>query len=277
MPHVQQETIVSGEAGERADAGARASLAALAREEARPLAALDRGVVLTLVVGALVIVTFQSIGKTGWFNDNLAHLVEGWPREPLYPYLYWFGSSVLWLFVVPVALIAVMPGVSLSRFGLGLGDWRFGLRAAAVLYAMMLPVLVAVSFAPNFVAYYPMSAWVRGEIAMYADSGVRSGLASFLIYEAAYALYFVGWEFFHRGFLTIGLERAIGWYAVFVVAIPFGIMHVGKPFPEAYGAVAASIILGWLAVRTRSSWYGFGLHAGIAVTMDTLAVVQQVS
>lgn len=275
MPPVQQETIVSGEAGERADGPA--SLVALARQEARPLEVLDRGVVLALVAGALIIVTFQSIGKTGWFNDNLAHLVDGWPREPLYPYLYWFGSSVLWLFVVPVALIALMPGVSLSRFGLGLGDWRFGLRAAAVLYAMMLPVLVAVSFAPNFVGYYPMSAWVRSEIAMYADGGVRSGLVSFLIYEAAYALYFVGWEFFHRGFLTIGLERAIGWYAVFVVAIPFGIMHVGKPFPEAYGAVAASIVLGWLAIRTRSSWYGFGLHAGIAVTMDTLAVIQQVS
>lgn len=251
-------------------------LPAFARDEARPLGTLDRGVVLTMVAGALIIVTFQSVGKTGWFNDHLAQFVAGWPREPLYPYLYWFGSSALWLFLVPVALIALMPGVSLSRFGLGLGDWRFGLHAAAVLYALMLPVLAAASFAQNFTDYYPMSAWVRGEIAMFADSGVRAGLVSFLIYEAAYALYFVGWEFFHRGFLTIGLERTLGWYAVFVVAIPFGIMHVGKPFPEAYGAVAASIVLGWLAIRTGSSWYGFLLHAGIAVTMDTLAVVQQV-
>jgi membrane protease YdiL (CAAX protease family) len=112
---------------------------------------------------------------------------------------------------------------------------------------------------------------------MFADAGSRAGLLTFLIYESAYALYFVGWEFFHRGFLTIGLQPVFGWYAVFIVAIPFGIMHVGKPFPEAYGAVIASIVLGWLAIRTRSSWYGFFLHAGIAVTMDTLAVIQQVT
>ena len=98
----------------------------------------------------------------------------------------------------------------------------------------------------------------------------------FLIYEAFYALYFVGWEFFHRGFLTIGLSRAFGWYAILIVTIPFAILHVDKPMPEAYGAIIASVVLGWLAIRTRSSWYGFFVHASVAVTMDVFAVLHQV-
>jgi membrane protease YdiL (CAAX protease family) len=121
-----------------------------------------------------------------------------------------------------------------------------------------------------------MSGWVRGEAQLYADGGSSAHLWSFVLYESAYASYFIGWEFFHRGFLTIGLERVLGWYAVLVVAIPFGILHVGKPMPEAYGAIVASIILGWLAIRTRSSWYGFAVHASIAVTMDVLAVAHRI-
>lgn len=232
--------------------------------------------VVVLVLGAIIIVSFQSFGSAAFYERHFTSAFDGWPRAPLYNYLYWFASSFAWLFLLPVAIMIAMPGRSLREFGLGLGDWRFGLRAAGALYAVMLPVLALASFRPNFIDYYPMSAWVRGEIAVYASDGGASHLSSFLIYEGAYASYFIGWEFFHRGFLTLGLERVLGWYAIFVVTIPFAVLHVGKPMPEAYGAIVASIVLGWLAIRTRSSWYGFALHASIAVTMDVLAVLRQV-
>jgi membrane protease YdiL (CAAX protease family) len=58
--------------------------------------------------------------------------------------------------------------------------------------------------------------------------------------------------------------------------VPFGILHAGKPMPEACGAIIASVVLGWLAMRTRSSWYGFAPHASIAITMGLLAVAHQV-
>jgi membrane protease YdiL (CAAX protease family) len=189
----------------------------------------------------------------------------------MYDYLYWFGSSTAWLFVLPVALI-LLTGGSLREFGLGLGDWRFGLRAVAVLYGVMLPVLIAVSFLDGFIDYYPMSDWVRGEAIAYHEGGGGQHLASFFVYEAAYASYFIGWEFFHRGYLTIGLERVFGGYAVLIVTIPFALVHLGKPMPEPYAAIVASLVLGWLAIRTRSSWYGFALHAGVAITMDMLAL-----
>ena len=255
---------------------------AVARAEEEPQPApspavrIDATAVAVLLLGAMIIVSFQSFGSASFFERNFARHFDGWPKAGMYDFVYWFGSSIAWLFMLPVLVIALMPRRRLRDFGFGLGDWRFGVRTAMALYAVMLPVLAVASFRANFIEYYPMSGWVRDEISLYAAGGSNAHLASFVLYEMAYAAYFIGWEFFHRGFLTIGLQPALGWYAVFVVAIPFGILHVGKPMPEAYGAIIASVVLGWLAVRTRSSWYGFALHASIAITMDLLAVAHQV-
>jgi membrane protease YdiL (CAAX protease family) len=228
------------------------------------------------IIGAVIIVSFQSFGKIDFYDDHLAQRFDGQAWSPMFGYLYWFTSGVLWLFVLPVAIIALTPGMSLRDFGIGLGDWRFGVPAAALLYLTMVPILAIASFRPNFVDYYPMSDFVRAEVALYADGAGLSHLAPFLAYEAFYAAYFIGWEFFHRGFLTVGLSKVFGWYAILIVTIPFAILHLGKPMPEAYGAIIASVVLGWLAIRTRSGWYGFFLHASVAITMDTFAVLHRV-
>ena len=246
------------------------------RVDARAMPAIDVRTAAVFVLGAIIIVSFQSFGKVGFYEDHLAQHVDGYRLSPMLGYVYWFLSGVAWLFVLPVAIIALTPGMSLREFGLGLGDWRFGLGAAAVLYAVMVPILALASFRPNFVDYYPMSDFVRSEIRLYADVGGFSHLSPFLLYEACYAAYFIGWEFFHRGFLTVGLSRVFGWYAILLVTIPFAILHVDKPMPEAYGAIVASVVLGWLAIRTRSSWYGFFVHASVAITMDVFAVLHQV-
>ena len=60
-----------------------------------------------------------------------------------------------------------------------------GGRAGLGLYAIMLPVLAVASFRPNFIDYYPMSGWVRGEIAVYAGGGSNAHLTSFVLYEFA--------------------------------------------------------------------------------------------
>ena len=49
-------------------------------------------------------------------------------------------------------------------------------------------------------------------------------------------------------------------------------MHAGKPFAEGMGSVVAGIALGLFALRVRSFWYCWLLHALIAFTMDLLAI-----
>ena len=49
-------------------------------------------------------------------------------------------------------------------------------------------------------------------------------------------------------------------------------IHYHKPPAEAFGALAAGIILGALALRYRSWLGGAILHSLVAVSMDSLAV-----
>jgi uncharacterized protein len=54
--------------------------------------------------------------------------------------------------------------------------------------------------------------------------------------------------------------------------VPYCMIHYGKPMTETLGAIGAGIILGTLAMRTRSIWGGVVIHVGVATMMDALAV-----
>ena len=72
--------------------------------------------------------------------------------------------------------------------------------------------------------------------------------------------------------LAPGLRRALGANAIFVMIVPYCMIHYGKPMPETLGAIGAGLILGTLAMRTRSIWGGVLIHVGVAMTMDVLAL-----
>lgn len=181
---------------------------------------------------------------------------------PVAPHLYWFVGSALLFFLVPIGLGWVTPGIRLRSFGLGAGDWRYGLRATGVLYLVMLPVVVAASFTPTFANHYPLA------------TGARASLGALAFYEAGYWIYFVSWEFVYRGLLCVGLHPRLGASAILLQAIPFAVMHGGKPEAEAFGSIIAALALGVVAVRARSFWYGALLHGLVATTMDVLGLLQ---
>jgi membrane protease YdiL (CAAX protease family) len=57
-----------------------------------------------------------------------------------------------------------------------------------------------------------------------------------------------------------------------VMVVPYCMIHYGKPMPETLGAIVAGIVLGTLAMRTRSIWGGVLIHIAVAITMDMMAV-----
>ncbi len=134
--------------------------------------------------------------------------------------------------------------------------WRiYGFFLGIVLLAMLI-----VSRSPDFGAYYPF----------YKQSS-RSWY-DFLSWEAMYFLQFFGLEIFFRGFLLGALRRSFGSGAIFVMAVPYCMIHFGKPFLEANGAIFAGIALGSLSMKTKSIYQGFLLHITIAAGMDWLAL-----
>jgi membrane protease YdiL (CAAX protease family) len=93
-----------------------------------------------------------------------------------------------------------------------------------------------------------------------------------VLWEGMYALQFVSLEFFFRGFLLKGLRPALGANAIFVMLVPYCMIHFTKPLPETFAAIGAGLVLGTLAMRTRSIWGGVLIHIGVAASMDLLAL-----
>jgi membrane protease YdiL (CAAX protease family) len=56
---------------------------------------------------------------------------------------------------------------------------------------------------------------------------------------------------------------------------PYCMIHFGKPWPEAAAALPAGLVLGTLALGTRSIASGVVLHVTVALGMDLMALAQQ--
>ena len=76
--------------------------------------------------------------------------------------------------------------------------------------------------------------------------------------------------FFKNLYIEFGI-----FYAIFVMVVPYNMIHYGKPFLEANAAIVAGVILGTLALKTRSIWCGFLIHVSVAISMDLAALIQR--
>jgi len=173
-------------------------------------------------------------------------------------YLVTNVAALLWL---PMLLTLVILRQEPSGFGFAVGDARTGYRLAAIFYVLLLPLLIIGSRMEAFQNYYPL------------QKQAARDLAFFGYFELTYGMYLFCWEFFFRGFLLFGLARAIGSWAILPQTIAFGMMHIGKPYPEVACSFAAGIILGILALRSRSFAPCFALHWAAAVTFDILVIL----
>ncbi len=242
------------------------------------LRGLDGHATWVMMMGALLLLVFRKYGGSGFFETVLRpDSMRSDPYLSVWGDYYWFLSCFVWLGVLPALLCA--PRALRPRWlGLGLGDWRFGLKWIAILCGVMVPVVAIASRFSAFWRYYPINNLLgrHAALALAGKPGVPEDFwPAFVGYELLYGLYFVGWEFFFRGFMTFGLYARMGINGVFVANIPFALLHLGKPFPEALGSIVAGVALGLFALRARSFWYCWILHAVIAWTMDAAAIVRR--
>jgi membrane protease YdiL (CAAX protease family) len=59
------------------------------------------------------------------------------------------------------------------------------------------------------------------------------------------------------------------------MVVPYCMIHYGKPMPETLFAIVAGLVLGTLALRTKSIWLGVLIHISVALTMDILSLSHQ--
>lgn len=181
----------------------------------------------------------------------------------LYGFAWWAFSRLLGYVIVPVVLWKLLfPSTKVLDFGLRLRGFSSHLGLYALCLGAVAIAMVLVARQPDFLAYYP-----------FYKTASRSWF-DFLAWEAMYFLQFFALEFYFRGFLLGVLKRRVGSLAIFVLAVPYCMIHYGKPYLEAHGAIIAGVVLGSLSARTSSIYAGFLVHITVAGAMDFLALAE---
>jgi uncharacterized protein len=218
--------------------------------------------VLVVLVTCCVALTLQEyVGGSDRFARYFPYdRIHGDPYWELKGFAWWSGWRVLGYVVIPMVVIALSPGQRLRDFHLSFRGFTRHFWIYAAMFVAILPFVYLASRTTAFRHTYPFYRMAN-----------RSQL-DLWVWEALYAVQFISLEFFFRGFLLQGLRRALGANAIFVMIVPYCMIHYGKPMAETFGAIGAGVILGTLAMRTRSIWGGVLIHIGVATTMDVLAL-----
>jgi membrane protease YdiL (CAAX protease family) len=218
---------------------------------------------VVLLAAAALLILVLWFGHRGVFQEHFApHLDQSDPYFGIYPELWWAGMWFFLMLLVPATGIKLAGG-RLGDYGLRLQGVRRHLKLYFLLYLAVLPPVLVASQFESFRQTYPLC----------PEAG--KSLVHLLIFEVAYALQFVALEFFFRGFLLFGLVRYLGALVIPLMAIPYAVIHMGKPFSEAMGAIVAGTVLGLVSLRTGSVVGGIGIHYAVALTMDLLALGQK--
>jgi membrane protease YdiL (CAAX protease family) len=247
-------------------------------------------VVVILSVAALSMVLFtcftppvynDSIFSSFSFVSNL--------NGDLPVYLSRFALSFLLLGIIPF-----LTAVILKEKPKSLGLRSPFPRLKWYLYLFFFFASLAAGFlgalTPDLFGYYPFSKTI---VTLIGGQGIHY---LFLHYVLYFFLYYVPWEFFFRGFLIFPFLKLIkengenqadaaasraknknaGIIAVmiFFQIIPSAMLHFGHPLSEQISAVAAGILFGFIAYRTKSIFPGLLVHATIGLSLDTFIIVR---
>jgi len=218
--------------------------------------------ILVLTAFCLLCIHFLS-GRLGFdvIGTHIPQLVEE-AHLHFWKMIFWAGTTIFFYVVIPIVMIRFVFKEKLSDYGL---KWKGAFSFAgfyALAFLLLFPFVVWVSFAPEFQVTYPFFVPIdRNEMIPY-----------FLVWEIFYVAQFFALEFFFRGWMVLGLKKDLGLYSVFVMVIPYCMIHFTKPMPECIGSIFAGIFLGLMTYRTQSVWMGALLHVAVALSMDFLSL-----
>ena len=193
-----------------------------------------------------------------WFIRRSQALV-GVELVALHQHFWAHASAVVLLMLAPLGLVWLGEGWGPRELGFRVKGALPEIAVVLGLWAAMIPLIWLVHDLPAFRAVYPRL----------TAAGTSREL--FLLFEGAYLVKWIAWEFFFRGFMLFAFQRDFMQRSVLVSTIPFTLMHYGKPELEMASAMIAGLVLCFIALRSRSIWPGVLLHWLVASTMDFFA------
>ena len=212
------------------------------------------------VVGCVLLVLYLYHGKPGSFYLYFPSWAGEFSRATagLLSYCYSHLATFFFLMLVPLVLARCVLRHGVRNYGLRFAGAQREFGIALCLYLALLPVLVYVASTPTFQKKYPLLQAAETDVLL------------FWLYEAAFLVKWVAWEFFFRGFLLFGLKKRFGESAILFSTLAFCLAHLGKPEAEVLASIAAGFVLCRLALDGKSIFPGVFLHFLVAGTMDFL-------
>jgi membrane protease YdiL (CAAX protease family) len=216
----------------------------------------------------VTLVSAFSLTLVEYFGDRMT-IVRLWPEAvtgaygDLAVFGWWSLTRFVCYAVIPSLSILLTPALRWRNCGLAARGFSSHLWIYGVLFAVVLPVVIFISYKEDFKDYYP-----------FYDFASRSWF-DFLAWEFFYFVQFLSLEFLFRGYIIHPLKKYMGAYAIFLMVLPYCMIHYGKPYLEPNAAIVAGVVLGTLSLRTGSIWCGCLIHISVALTMDLAALAQK--
>ncbi|MCB0996657.1 MAG: CPBP family intramembrane metalloprotease [Acidimicrobiales bacterium] len=248
-----------------------------AARAAAPPGRLDIEMTVVVVSALLTMIALRYYGlpsRAHWFVDavdllgldgvsnRLDHALFESAQREFNGQVFWAVFRIIVYSAAPLIIGRWVLRRSPARLGWNTTGWRDHLGVYLVLFALMMPLVVAASFDAAFREQYPFYAPPEGE----------SLWPRFWIWEGLYLGQFVALEWFFRGFLVHGLKDRVGAMSVLVMLGPYVAIHLTKPAPEAVGSIVAGLVLGALSLRSGMVLWGALLHFGVAISIDLLVL-----
>jgi membrane protease YdiL (CAAX protease family) len=157
-------------------------------------------------------------------------------------------DRMLLYFVIPMLIILLVFREPPQNYGFQIGNWRSGLLWVIVACAGMAVILWFVGR--------------TGAMQQYYSERAPQG-AGRLIFLNGVDLF--GWEFIWRGVMLFTYARYFGpGAAIFLQAVPFAFMHLGKPEIETLSTIFGGAAFGFIAWQSQSFIYPWLIHWFIA-------------
>lgn len=223
---------------------------------------LDKKLLYIFITIPLIQAISSYFTSRAFFRNNFIEKFQNSNDPYLLEFLYWFLGDTFLAIIPTFLIITLIFKEKLSDYGFTFGEWKFGLKISFIFISFMIITLWFITASEQFASKYPLL------------SSTKYSITTFFIYQAGMLIYLLGWEFTWRGFMLFGLEKKFGIYSVFIQMIPFTILHFGKPFLETLGSIPGGIVLGILALRTRSFYYCVIVHFSVMFAIDSISILR---
>ena len=243
-------------------------------------AAADRRLAAVLITVMLCMIFtryFGSSGRLHYWTDMFALVgledwgvaLENWvlrsENRRFNARMFWAVGRVVGYVLFPILVIKLIIREPIGGFGIRVKGILQHAKIYAVMLAFIAPMVVLVSFSKPFQSKYPFYDLRLGE----------PWWPNFILWELLYAAQFAALEFFFRGFMVHGAKYRLGFASVWVMMVPYMMIHFGKPLPECVGSIIAGFVLGTLSLKSNSVWWGVAIHVAVAWGMDVLSLWQR--